>query len=267
MPKFLSNEKKVIKYFKPNKEGKSEWKSIDDLKKYSLLKWSSNGNGRYGIFFGVKKWKWDVKRIRGPTSTITHLRLNGFNECKIDKLSRPIGTNIKKEHKDKPCVFCGTKTNLIYDHKNDLYNNPRVLNSKTQTVDDFQSVCNSCNLRKRAVCKKTRESGERYAASNIPHLKPLGIDFTRGDKTYDKNDPNAMVGTYYYDPVQFLEDAIKKILEDSEKRIEDLNQKLKDSEKRIKELNQKLKNSEKRIEELNQKSEDNKISNDKIKDI
>ena len=30
------------------------------------------------------------------------------------------------------------------------------------------------------------------------------IDFIEGDETFDKNDKNAMVGTYWYDPVRFM---------------------------------------------------------------
>lgn len=75
---------------------------------------------------------------------------------------------------------------------------------KTQTFDDFQCLCNHCNLQKRQVSKKTVELGKRYSATNIPMLSIFGVDFTQGDETYDKDDINAMVGTYWYDPVAFM---------------------------------------------------------------
>ena len=33
------------------------------------------------------------------------------------------------------------------------------------------------------------------------------MDFIEGDETFDPKDPNAMVGTYWYDPVLFLKRA------------------------------------------------------------
>jgi hypothetical protein len=38
----------------------------------------------------------------------------------------------------------------------------------------------------------------------IPSLAIFGIDFVEGDDSFDPNDINAMVGTYWYDPVEFM---------------------------------------------------------------
>ena len=51
---------------------------------------------------------------------------------------------------------------------------------------------------------KSKELGKRYKATNIPMLKVFGIDFIEGDETLDINNPNAMVGTYWYDPIKFM---------------------------------------------------------------
>ena len=129
---------------------------------------------------------------------------------------RPIHHTIKNYYKKQPCCVCGIKSNLVCDHKNDLYNDPKVLNVKTQEQNDFQSLCNSCNLQKRQVNKKMKETGKRYSAINIPSLKPFGIDFIEGDETFDLNDINAMVGTYWYDPVAFNKSIIKILKEEFE---------------------------------------------------
>jgi len=102
-------------------------------------------------------------------------------------------------------VVCGSTSSIIIDHKNDLYNDPRVLNSQTQTVDDFQPLCNHCNLQKRQTSVEARETKRRYPATRIASVAVFGIDFTRGDETYDPQDPNAMIGTYWYDPVAFMQ--------------------------------------------------------------
>ena len=123
---------------------------------------------------------------------------------------RPISEEIKKYYKDKPCVVCGSTSELVVDHKNDLYNDPNVLNTKTQKKDDFQSLCNHCNLLKRGINSETKKTKKRYPATKIPSLKPFGIDFISGDENYDENDPNWGIGTYWYDPVKFME-GVKEI--------------------------------------------------------
>jgi hypothetical protein len=117
---------------------------------------------------------------------------------------RPIRKDIKDYYKQIPCVVCGSKSELVCDHKNDLYNDPKVLNTKTQIIDDFQSLCTHCNLLKRQIMKNTLKTNKRYGATNIPSLKCFGIDFTLGNETLDVKNPNAMCGTYWYDPCDFM---------------------------------------------------------------
>ena len=133
------------------------------------------------------------------------LQLKIKNKEKVLGQYRPIRDDIRKYHKSTGCIVCGSLSDLIIDHKNDLYNDLRVLNIKTQKIDDFQCLCNHCNLQKRQIAKKTFETGRRYGATKIPQLAIFGVDFIEGDETYDKDDINAMVGTYWYDPIKFLE--------------------------------------------------------------
>ena len=53
-----------------------------------------------------------------------------------------------------------------------------------------------------------QRGGKRWGATNIPSLKHWGIDFTQGGETYDPRDTDAMVGTYWYDPIQFHKDIL-----------------------------------------------------------
>jgi hypothetical protein len=123
-------------------------------------------------------------------------------------VSRPISRDIKNYHLQSPCITCGTNK-TICDHKNDLYNDPRVLDIKTQLKEDFQPLCNNCNLRKRAVSLKTVKDKKRQPPP--PSIRLLGIDFTQGDENYDPNDINAMVGTYWYDPIAFMTKVRNKL--------------------------------------------------------
>lgn len=131
---------------------------------------------------------------------------------RLDRSSaRPIRSDIRNALKEGPCVSCGTTSQIEIDHKNGLYNDPRVLSSETQTVDDFQPLCKHCNDQKRQTYNYTKKTGKRYAASQIPMLRSLGIDFIKGDESFDPTDPNATVGSYWHDPVQFMEVCCKKL--------------------------------------------------------
>ena len=192
----------VDEIFRPNEEGVSEWISRERLEP-TRLKLSNNGNQRHGVFYGDNRYIWETQR--GERNKITALRTNGLSDvANGDTENRPIKDEIRQALAHTPCVACGQTSDLVVDHKNDLYNDPRVLDRNTQTLDDFQSLCNSCNLKKRQVCRRTKETGRRYGATNIPSLAVFDIDFTSGDETFDPNDVDAMKGTYWYDPVEFM---------------------------------------------------------------
>ena len=140
------------------------------------------------------------KPVKGKGNKVYYLKIFGIKELNLD---RPIRQDIKDYYQKEPCAHCGKTSDLQCDHKNGLYNDPRVLNKDTQTLDDFQSLCRSCNCTKRQVEKKTRETCKRYGATNIPIMKVHGIDFIEGDEKFDPKNINALKGTYWYDPVEF----------------------------------------------------------------
>lgn len=117
--------------------------------------------------------------------------------------TRSIRKDILEYYKKQPCAQCGSTAELQCDHKNGLYNDSRVLHLDTQTLDDFQSLCRHCNCLKRQYEKASKATLTRYPATNIPSLKCYGIDFIEGDATLNLDNPNAMRGTYWYDPIAF----------------------------------------------------------------
>ena len=200
--KLTKKQEEVDSLFNPDENGVSVWVLKEEISQIKLLNWGNNGIARHGVFFNDNRYIWE----KSPkTGKIEKLRTNGYNQDLINNLSRPIRKDIEKYHKKFGCVVCGSHSDLITDHKNDLYNDSRVLNIKTQKIDDFQCLCNHCNLQKRQVAKKTIETKKRYSAKNIPSLKVFDIDFIEGNKEFDINDPNAMKGTYWYDPVAFMQ--------------------------------------------------------------
>jgi hypothetical protein len=189
-----------------NKNG-GGWCRLDGTfgKKFKVVTMKKNGDIKYS---------WDpenqeIDEIQTILPTNTNEKGNAikymfiFGEQNLSA-GRPIGKNIRDALGNSPCVACGTTSNIEIDHKNGLYNNPRVLCLSTQTVDDFQPLCKHCNDQKRQTYKKMKETGVRYGATSIPIFKMLGVDYIKGDSSYDINDPDTMIGTYWYDPVAFV---------------------------------------------------------------
>jgi hypothetical protein len=85
----LSNFEKVKKLFKPDKQGNSQWISVDDFPSVDL-NWSKNGNGRHGVYFNVPQFIWEKKVGVHSGRTVTHLRTVGLNtEAAFDQRISP----------------------------------------------------------------------------------------------------------------------------------------------------------------------------------
>lgn len=208
LDKLSKKQMEVERVFNPDIEGKSKWVSRKEISENAILDWGKNGAARHGVYFGDKRYIWE-KEGKGM---IKALRTTGFSDNELYGASRPIRPDIDKYHKSMGCVVCGSHSDLVTDHKNDLYNDLRVLDRKTQTIEDFQCLCNHCNLQKRQVSKVTKETGKRIGATKIPSLAIFGVDFVEGDYSIDESDVNAMVGTYWYDPVEFMKKIKEKLI-------------------------------------------------------
>lgn len=133
---------------------------------------------------------------------ITFIKIIGIPKTE-DTSSRSIRSDIRAHFANQRCVTCGD-SNIEIDHKNGLYNNPRVNTTATQTVDDFQALCKHCNDMKRQTYVWQNKNNQRYPATNIPMLAHFGIKYVEGDETFDPTNPDAMIGTYWYDPEAFM---------------------------------------------------------------
>jgi hypothetical protein len=195
--------------------------STNEIKdKYPELYWGRNGlGGRWAekkcnysvIYSNGKTKKYSENDDKIPSEVLNQfLQTNNgtgiigifAHSIRTNKQQRPINENIRKEITSLSCVVCGTR-NTICDHKNDLYNDNRVLSSKTQLISDFQPLCNHCNLQKRQICKTEEQTGQVFSAKNIQRYKCYPFEFPWEKKVFDKNDINCKNGTYWYDPVEF----------------------------------------------------------------
>jgi hypothetical protein len=118
-------------------------------------------------------------------------------------VKRPIRKDIDKAIKLYPCVSCGSKTDIICDHKNDIYNDESVLDTTRQTLDDFQPLCNHCNLQKRQIFKEEVQNQRIYSAKNMQKYQVFGFEFPWEKKVFDVEDVTCKKDTYWYDPVEF----------------------------------------------------------------
>lgn len=196
------------------------WCRMDSTfsKKYKYVLRKSNGHFTYSWNINLdesEKIKKDFTHLetkKDKGNKISHIKVYGLKENSIYE-TRDIRTDIRNHFKNSLCVVCGN-SDIEIDHKNGLYNDKRVLDTKTQKIEDFQPLCRHCNQQKRQSMIITKETKKRYKATTIPQLKPFGIDFILGDDSYDDKDINAMVGTYWYDPIVFM-DFIKIYLSNS----------------------------------------------------
>ena len=118
-------------------------------------------------------------------------------------VTRPIHTKISKIIKQQSCISCGSNSSIICDHKNDLYNDPRVLDVQTQNINDFQPLCLHCNLQKRQICKREQETNKLYSAKNIHKYKIFPFEFPWEKIAYDKNYIHTKSASYWHDPMEF----------------------------------------------------------------
>lgn len=177
-----------------NTENKTRWVNTDEfVGKYQRLKFGNGGHwirksSCLGKMYNIEK--------RKKGNKILEIRINGknVNSCK----NRPIGKKIRLQLKGRVCVSCGTSTETEIDHKNGRYNDEKVLNVKTQEVSDFQVLCRHCNLRKREICKRCEDTGERYKATHIYYEE----DFSVGDSKHDGTKEGCL-GCYWNDIEDF----------------------------------------------------------------
>ena len=186
----------------PNEHGVSRWVNTSEfVGKYSTLELLN------GLSWGrksstlAKTYIVETDKSITPGNKIDRIRLNGFNTCQTATHSQSIRSDIKKEIAQKRCVILGTNRSCDHktevDHKDGRKDNPRVMNTATQTLDDFQPLSKPANDAKRQFCKECKASGKRYDAK----LLGYPVSFTQGDESYTQE--LGCIGCFWYDPVAF----------------------------------------------------------------
>jgi hypothetical protein len=186
----------------PDENGKSRWVNTSEfVGKYSTLELLN------GLSWGRKSStlakKYNVETDKSVTTgnKIDRIRLNGFNTSHISTHTQSIRNDIKQEISKQRCVILGTNRSCDHktevDHKDGRKDDSRVMNTSTQTIDDFQPLSKPANDAKRQFCKECKESNLRYDAK----LLGYPVSFTKGGLVYTKE--VGCVGCFWYDPIAF----------------------------------------------------------------
>lgn len=152
----------------------------------------------------AKKYIIETDKNQTPWNKIDRIRLNWFAEN--TNSSQAIRLDIKREISSKRCVIlwthrsCDHKTEV--DHKDWRKNDPRIMNTATQTLEDFQPLSKPANDAKRQFCKECKRTGIRYDAKQLGYT----VSFTEGDENY--NEQVGCKGCFWYDPVAFRQKLI-----------------------------------------------------------
>ena len=196
----------VEEVFKPDPSGNSIWisrVSIDD----TGLALGKNGNIRQGKPW-TDKYIWEIKRKNNKDrGEPIAFRTAGLSESRYH--GRPIRSDIRSTlyQKTPNCLHCGTTKTLVIDHKNDLYNDTRVLNANTQHLDDFQVLCDKCNNDlKHNAHEKEKSTGKLHSVKYLclPALRNDGdYPWEKAWTEYDETKIWCKQYTYWYDVEEF----------------------------------------------------------------
>ena len=178
MARTRQNAELVETIFTPNAFGHSAWISREAIQETGLAL-GNNGNIRQGTPW-TDKYIWEIQRSGGnPRGRPLAFRTVGISDSHIHV--RPIRANIRSQllSLTPNCLHCGTNRTLVIDHKNDIYNDIRVLNSDTQCLDDFQVLCDKCNNDfKHNAHEREKRSGRLHCARDV------GLIALRNDPEY-----------------------------------------------------------------------------------
>jgi hypothetical protein len=163
----VKKKERLLKLFKPDKQGKSRWVSVDEVIE-SGLSWTKNGNLRHGIAFGFDEVIWCVQRKNGVRSEVIALKMDGWN--KADNFNQIITADIKNFFKTQR--FCNlsllrlSENNWEIDHRygHKTHSTYVVLyKAENQKPEYFQLIHRALNQQKRQLCKECVDSGIRPA--------------------------------------------------------------------------------------------------------
>ena len=200
--KVMSKKELFLKLANPNENGVSRWvdtsEFIDEYSELELLNWLSWWRKSSSL---AKKYNIELDKSQTPWPKIDRIRLNWFNTSESQNISQSIRSDIKRKIKRKRCIILWTKRSCDHitevDHKDWRKDNHRIMNTRTQKLEDFQPLSKPANDAKRQFCIECKNSGKRYDAKKLWYT----VSFIEWDENYDVN--LGCKGCFWYDPIEF----------------------------------------------------------------
>ena len=186
----------ILEEFRPNIQGVSDWISIEILKdKYPEIADRLGGNGS-NMFTRMIAKDFNCKPSQSKKKDGNRIIARRFYGLVQDTSSKQaIRSDIKRKLEKMSCVLLGTTSETQVDHKDGRKIDPRVLNIKTQLIDDFQPLHKTANIKKREVCIKCSKTNKRFDARTLGFRK----SFTEGGVQYE----GTCKGCFWFDPKAF----------------------------------------------------------------
>ena len=163
----VSKSDRVKQLFRPNKNGESDWVSVSEFAEAGLT-WTTNGNMRRGVAFGMSDYKWDVKRVGGGRSAVVALRMVGRNDdTSFDQVITPsVRNHFEGVTHCNLSMLPIPKPDREVDHRFGNKSHPdyvELYKPENQTPQHFQLIHRVLNLQKRQMCIKCVENNSRPA--------------------------------------------------------------------------------------------------------
>jgi|TARA_Y100000310_G_C20467220_1_gene708228 hypothetical protein len=197
----MTKSEKFLDLAKPNSEGKTSWIDVTEfVGEYEDLAFGNGASWARKESKLAKEFIIEFDKTKKTGNRIDRIRLNGFNIQDIG--NQNIKHSIIKHYKSQRCVLLFTSGKsgkpIEIDHKNGRKNDPRVMNIKTQKLNDFQPLSKAANDAKRQICKDCKRNNIRFDAKKIgyPISYYYGADKHNGS-------PNGCIGCFWYDPIDF----------------------------------------------------------------
>ncbi len=171
----------------PDKDGFSRRVGIDELKSHDL----GFGNGAdWCRKDGALGKQYNIIRHKEKGKIIA-VELHGFQQLPS---RRSVRADIKREIAKQRCAVLGT-SNPECDHKDGrIYDKPASAMDK-QSLEDFQPLSKAANAAKRQHCRRCRETGMRYDATQLGYA----VSQFKGYREYR----GTCIGCYWHDPIRF----------------------------------------------------------------
>lgn len=187
-----------LKCFPPDKRGRTRRVCIEELTEIYFefgpgngCDWARSRDG-LGSEFIVKRYDRNG-RITNNGNAVHYIELAGYNR---GTFKQTIPQEVRDFYRGCSCVRCHSKCHIQMDHKIGL----KIKTAKG--VEEYQPLCQRCNIEKREWCKKCRRTGLRPDPREVlagTWWEDCPVGWIKGNRKLDRSLENPCEGCFCYD--------------------------------------------------------------------